>query len=499
MAAESTLDGARGILATIRAGRSALLALAAAHLPYERLVELHLAADPEGDLLDDVHAAIDRRVRAMRARAYVGADALQPSVAGTPEPTDDEPTPRDAATVDADPIRPPRARAEAAPGLPEAAPRAPARAPSHSRLARTLEKAEQSRALQERVGPIPEALHEPAAAAPPPRPAASLAALGKAAAAAMADTVEDEATPIGADVIEPADEELAEIRAAAVRVSPVATVPAPSPVEDLREHLRADEDDDGEDAADGVRVAPARIDLAAPKAAAEPARSVADADSQAMEEEDEDASAGTGKAVAGGLRVGPSRGDRAQSRAPRLTEEPDEPATGLTAEPVPLVLPAADEGRVAAVHLEAKTYFDRGELGKAVQAFTDLVELKHDMADAFLGRGRCHLELGDYSSAMSDFQRAEDLRPDRPDSHVAMGDLFFARKEYRRAIEHYDEAVELDGSHAMARCRRGISHYYRKNYRQAFQDLQRAYSLDPEIPNIRKYIQMAVKKMERGD
>ena len=51
----------------------------------------------------------------------------------------------------------------------------------------------------------------------------------------------------------------------------------------------------------------------------------------------------------------------------------------------------------------------------------------------------------------------------------------------------------------MARCRRGISHYYRKNYRQAFQDLQRAYALDPEIPNIRKYVQMVVKKMERGD
>jgi lipoprotein NlpI len=80
-----------------------------------------------------------------------------------------------------------------------------------------------------------------------------------------------------------------------------------------------------------------------------------------------------------------------------------------------------------------------------------------------------------------------------------MGDLYFARKEYRRAIEFYDQAVELDGSHAMARCRRGISHYYRKNFRQAFQDLQRAYSLDPEIPNIRKYVQMAVKNMERGD
>ena len=80
-----------------------------------------------------------------------------------------------------------------------------------------------------------------------------------------------------------------------------------------------------------------------------------------------------------------------------------------------------------------------------------------------------------------------------------MGDLYFARKEYKRAIEFYDQAVEIDGSHAMARCRRGISHYYRKNFRQACQDLQRALALDPEIPNIRKYVQMAQKKLEKGE
>jgi hypothetical protein len=40
-----------------------------------------------------------------------------------------------------------------------------------------------------------------------------------------------------------------------------------------------------------------------------------------------------------------------------------------------------------------------------------------------------------------------------------------------------------------------MSHYYRKNYKQALQDLDRAFSLDPEIPNIRKYMQMVSKKM----
>ena len=32
-------------------------------------------------------------------------------------------------------------------------------------------------------------------------------------------------------------------------------------------------------------------------------------------------------------------------------------------------------------------------------------------------------------------------------------------------------------------------------HQEAFDDLQKAYSLDPEIPNLRKYVQMAVKAM----
>jgi lipoprotein NlpI len=79
-----------------------------------------------------------------------------------------------------------------------------------------------------------------------------------------------------------------------------------------------------------------------------------------------------------------------------------------------------------------------------------------------------------------------------------MGELFFARKDYTRAIEFFDSAIEVDANHAMARCRRGISYYYKKSYREAFLDLQKAYTLDPDIPNIRKYVQMAIKKLERS-
>ena len=157
-----------------------------------------------------------------------------------------------------------------------------------------------------------------------------------------------------------------------------------------------------------------------------------------------------------------------------------------------------DSAAVAVLLAQADEALERGDLHAAAQAFSDTLEFDPESLQAYLGRGRCSLDLGDFAAAMSDFQKAEDLDSEGPEPLVAMGELFFARKEYTRAIEFFDQAVEMDAEHAMARCRRGISYYYKKSYRQAFLDLQKAYTLDPDIPNIRKYVQMAIKKLERS-
>lgn len=567
-----TLAAAQRLLATLAAGRAALLSVAAQRLPFDRLVALHVASNSETEVLESLHSAIDRRVASMRARIYSRVGE-QPAVA---EPVDDAPTPHGAHTMpmpatEAPPI-PPRGRATA-------------------RIARAIERAaESAKAEAEPVSHPPAAVE--AAPIVEPVAAASVSAVPDAesvaepeAPTAVADTVVQAAEP----AVDPTPEPPTLVVEAAVSL-PGATlvpdlvpevVPPPPAVElppvELPAAASPSEGDEQEDDApsaptltpeptdeytplgemlpedlvddeavdspnDEPSVGPLRIALpttsgASPRAsgatanadgpiAAGPAtvdmraRAVSPAGVRVAGAEAEDTEdppsnveaggeeavgddeVGSGESVGGGLRVGggerAGRRASAPSLAPRLTDDDDAGPTNVLAE-TPTAAPAGDDGRVKQMGEEAQAQAERGDLQKAIATFTDVIDLRHDRMDAYIGRGRCHLELGDYSSAMSDFQRAEDLQPDRPDSHVAMGDLYFARKEYRRAIEFYDQAVELDGSHAMARCRRGISHYYRKNYRQAFQDLQRAYSLDPEIPNIRKYVQMAVKKMERGD
>jgi hypothetical protein len=55
------LAAARSVLATLSAGRAALLQLAGAHLPFDRVLALHRAAADEGAWFDEAGGMLDRR------------------------------------------------------------------------------------------------------------------------------------------------------------------------------------------------------------------------------------------------------------------------------------------------------------------------------------------------------------------------------------------------------------------------------------------------------
>ena len=131
-----------------------------------------------------------------------------------------------------------------------------------------------------------------------------------------------------------------------------------------------------------------------------------------------------------------------------------------------------------------------GNLHQAHALFSDAIDWDNERMDARIQRGRCSRDLGDLVGAMSDFLAAESISPQAPQPHLEMGDLFFARKDYERAVAHYSDALSRDPEHAMAHCRRGMCHHYQRRSDLALQDLQQAQKIDPEIPNIGRYVQM---------
>jgi Flp pilus assembly protein TadD len=223
-------------------------------------------------------------------------------------------------------------------------------------------------------------------------------------------------------------------------------------------------------------------------------------------EDGDDWGAGLAGASGGLSLLGKRKSDDGLPSIPKLTEEESQEVGGAAVDGAVVDL---DQGSLQAVEevdpaqlrsfqRAAEEAVSKGDMHQAIVHYRDMLDLAPENLDAYLGRGRCLVHLGDYAAAMSDFQRAEDLDPKSPLPLVEMGNLFFARKEYLRAIQFFDTALELDDKNAWAWCYRGICHHYRKKHKEAFQDLQKAYSLDPEIPNIRRYVQMAVKAMEKS-
>ncbi|MFK7928486.1 MAG: tetratricopeptide repeat protein [Myxococcota bacterium] len=177
-----------------------------------------------------------------------------------------------------------------------------------------------------------------------------------------------------------------------------------------------------------------------------------------------------------------------------VEEEPAAAAAEPEPAPEPVAAPVLTDDEESALMRQAEQAHEKGELPRAADLYSDLLDFNPDNARAALGRGRVYLDLGDYARAMSDFTIAEDELPDDPDVNAAIGELYYARKDYSRAIEYFDTALENDPKHAMAWCRRGIAHYYRKDYDKAYENLVEAQKLDDKIPNIRTYIGMVKKK-----
>ena len=171
--------------------------------------------------------------------------------------------------------------------------------------------------------------------------------------------------------------------------------------------------------------------------------------------------------------------------APKLTESrPIAPSTP------PKLEKERSEDDLFDTITEASALLERGDIRTAHTLFSDVLDWIPSHLEARLARGRCSRDLGDTVAAFSDFQRAQMQNPNSPGPHIELGDLFFAKKNYARAISHYDEALSIDPQNALTLCRRGISHHHRKRADKAIDDLSLALRLNPEIPNIERYMRM---------
>ena len=151
-----------------------------------------------------------------------------------------------------------------------------------------------------------------------------------------------------------------------------------------------------------------------------------------------------------------------------------------------------------------KTQLAAGNAGAAVDDFTEAINLKPGMADAYLGRGEAYLQIGNQTAAESDFikageiyvtqkryQTAQDLftRVIEADKRsipafLARADLYSLRDDRTNAIADYDRVLKLDKENFQANYELGKIYFAAGQNKEADKRLRKAQEIDTNVPEV---------------
>ncbi len=191
--------------------------------------------------------------------------------------------------------------------------------------------------------------------------------------------------------------------------------------------------------------------------------------------------------------------DEASPSAEYAMVQSSEPVVGAEDEPAEEAEEAEEDPEAAIErYLElAGKLRGRQNPQAAIELYEKVLEIDADHFEGHVGMGAARLLAEDHDGALESFDAAIEIDVTSPAGYLGKAEVLFTQKDYTAAIEQYDTCLQLDDAMAQAYCNRGLSYYYLKNYKKSFLDLQKAYKLDPEIPNIKKYLQMVMKVLKK--
>jgi len=99
--------------------------------------------------------------------------------------------------------------------------------------------------------------------------------------------------------------------------------------------------------------------------------------------------------------------------------------------------------------LRARTYCEKGEHDKAIEDFTEAIELKPDDADFYHWRGLAYFLKGECDKAIENFTEAIRLKPN-VDSYYCRGLAYIKKGLYDQSIRDFDKVLEINPSHEKA-------------------------------------------------
>ena len=117
---------------------------------------------------------------------------------------------------------------------------------------------------------------------------------------------------------------------------------------------------------------------------------------------------------------------------------------------------------------------------KAVAYYTEALEQKPDMLEAYVNRGIVYDDMDKVIEALENYNTAIQLDPSYTDAYYNRGFAYLDKEDLDKAIADFSKVTELNPEHTEAYYFRAISYFSKGNLDQGIQDCNRAIQLNPD-------------------
>ncbi|MGB3758268.1 MAG: tetratricopeptide repeat protein [Rivularia sp. (in: cyanobacteria)] len=124
---------------------------------------------------------------------------------------------------------------------------------------------------------------------------------------------------------------------------------------------------------------------------------------------------------------------------------------------------------------------------RAIEVFTQVIEISPDDAVGYKKRGNARCDLGDYLQAVEDFTKAIQINPYDADAYFYRGNAFYELGDKPEAIEDYTQAIKINANDADTYINRGNVRDELGDTQGAVADFQVAADLYQKAGKVQEY------------
>ena len=134
--------------------------------------------------------------------------------------------------------------------------------------------------------------------------------------------------------------------------------------------------------------------------------------------------------------------------------------------------------------LTGRRYHMTGGFDRAVEAYSQAIELDPNYAPAYFYRGLANIWLEEWRDALADMQQVALLDPAQPFAHHVSGLIYMRQEDYAEAVAAYGSAIELRPDQLSFRADRAAAYFALGEPADALDDLDAVLLVQPDSAEI---------------